>query len=457
MRRVVPVVAATIAALIAVAPAQASTTAGAAGKGVPQATCFWFGPMGIDDPKTNLAYPDEGALYWGARFRIPPGSTLRLEGSYPHARYMSLNAYGKVSGVEHAAVDMLEDVAIQPDPGSVNPYAAGADRYAPNRSYAVTMTEGLASDQPNVIDAPPTNEGAAQELIYRVYLPDRAVDRAPQSLPRPVLTFADGQVLRDQALCDAVNDPQRYFTFQTMPAKFYKGLVNLPGADPARNPAFAPLRWEKFFNQPLALSIFRLATPERSTRRADLALGEIGGYYDNLSVKYAVGPINAAYGKVLVLKGKLPTTPGSGPKVRTMGSGQMRYWSICQNGSPVTTDAIDCLSDADVKPVLKGDRRYTIVVSRKVDRPKNARAKCGIAWLDWGDRRDSLKRRTGTLVLRNLSSDPGFSRSLQQVGTDDVDVVGRANKPQQRVMGPYQPNGTYTSTKAFEKQGCAKG
>ncbi|MCU0279201.1 MAG: hypothetical protein MUF33_07635 [Candidatus Nanopelagicales bacterium] len=450
MRKMLATVMASAAVLAAAAPVQA----GAAGEGVPQATCFWFGPMGISDPDTNLAYPDEGALYWGARFRLPAGATLQLQGEYPHARYMSLNAYGRVAGTDHAAVDALEDVRIQPDAGSINPYVVGAERYAPNRSYTVTMTDGRASDEPNVIDAPPTNEGAAQELIYRVYLPDAAADRSPQSLPRPVLTLAGGQVLRDQALCDAINDPQKYFQFQTMPGPVYTGLVNLPGADPARNPSFSPLRWEKFFNQPLALSIYRLDTPQRKLRRADLALGEVGGYYDNRNVKYAVGPINADFGKVLVLRGKLPTTPATGPKVRRMAGGQMRYWSVCQNGSPVETNAIDCLSDADLKPVLTKSRRYTIVVSRRADRPKNARTKCGVAWLDWGNKRDSLGRQTGTLLLRNLASDPGFARSLQNVGLDDVDVTRRVNVSQQKVMGPYQPRGTYTSKKAFQRRGC---
>jgi hypothetical protein len=63
-------------------------------------------------------------------------------------------------------------------------------------------------------------------------------------------------------------------------------------------------------------------------------------------------------------------------------------------------------------------------------------------------------RQTGTLLLRNLASDPGFARSLQNVGLDDVDVTRRVNASQQKVMGPYQPRGTYTSKKAFQHRGC---
>jgi hypothetical protein len=70
MRRIL-MVAVGAAVLSLAVPAQAAAPTGAAGKGVPQATCFWFGPMSIKNKATNLAYPDEGALYWGARFRIP--------------------------------------------------------------------------------------------------------------------------------------------------------------------------------------------------------------------------------------------------------------------------------------------------------------------------------------------------------------------------------------------------
>lgn len=423
--------------------------------GVPQATCFWFGPMSAEDPKTNLAYPDQGAIYWGARFRIPPGAVLRLHGRFPHARYMSFNSYGLVEGVEHSAVDSIEDTQIRPRPGNTNPFRRGALRYAPQRNYRITIpAAGEHPGGPNVLEVPPTNAGAVQELIYRVYLPDRPRDRSARSLPRPVLTLADGTTVRDSAMCAAINDAQRYFTLQTMPPAVYTSLVNTPGADPATNPSFVPVRWEKFLNQPLALSIYRLGTPSQDDRLADLALGAVGGYYDNRDVKYSVGPISGARGAVLVLRGKLPTTPRTGPGVRIMGAGQLRYWSICQNGSPVETNVIDCVSDSDLRSVLDRHRRYTIVVSTRADRPGNARPRCDVVWLNWGTQRDILGRQAGTLLQRNLDADPDFPHSLQRVGVDDVDVTSIANVGQKRVMRAYQPVGRYTSRAAFEDRGC---
>ena len=41
-------------------------------RGVPQANCFWFGPMDKANPVTNKAYPRQRRST-GARFRVPAG------------------------------------------------------------------------------------------------------------------------------------------------------------------------------------------------------------------------------------------------------------------------------------------------------------------------------------------------------------------------------------------------
>jgi hypothetical protein len=419
--------------------------------GVPQANCFWFGPMDKRNPVTNKAYPETAAIYWGARFRVPSGARLILDGRYPHARFMSVNAY-----VDQGAVDSLEDADITPKRHSINPYVVGADRYAGPRRYRVTVpAPGEEASGPNVLDAPDANPGAVQELIYRVYLPDRPADAATRALPRPRLRLADGSVLRGRDVCRAINDQQRYFTVSTMPAAVYESLVNTPGADPVTNSAFDPVRWERFFNTPLALSIFRYDTPSQDLRKKDLALGEVGGFYDNRAVKYTVGPINAAFGDVLVLRGKLPRTPRTGRGVERMGGGQMRYWSICQNTSPVETQGVDCVDDSRVRRLLRGDRRYTIVVSRRATRPDNARRQCGVAWLNWGNRRDVLGRRSGTLIMRNLGANPRFAHSLQKVTPADISVTSNGTRSERDILGPYLPRGHYTSTADFEGRGCS--
>ncbi|MFN8212301.1 MAG: hypothetical protein U0R27_01475 [Candidatus Nanopelagicales bacterium] len=151
---------------------------------------------------------------------------------------MFRNAYGRVAGVDHAAVDALDDTAIRPDPGSINPYSQGG----PLRREPVLHPDHdgrgrLPGSPQRHRRCPPTKR--RRSFIYRVYLPDSAADQAAASLPDPVLTLSDGQVLRGDAPCAAINDPQRYFSFQTMPGLVYTGLVN-PGADPAKNPSYSP-------------------------------------------------------------------------------------------------------------------------------------------------------------------------------------------------------------------------
>ncbi|MFM9042932.1 MAG: hypothetical protein ACKOPI_02100, partial [bacterium] len=351
--------------------------------------------------------------------------------------------------LDKASTDDLFDTEIRPNRGSVNPYLRGAKRYAKNRAYTVsvpgpgTPTAGLK----NVLDSQADGEGI-QELIYRVYMPDAQSDRSTGALPKPSVRLRSGKVLRGAKACKLSNDSQRFFTMQTMPSNIYTALVNAAGSDPASNPAQDPLRWEKYFNLSLALSIFSYGATDESSRATAKALGEQGAYYDNKAVKYLVGPINQSHGKVLMLQGKLPTTPRSGKSVKTMGFGQMRFWSVCENSSPVETRGIDCVNDAELQGLIDADRNYTIVVSRSVDRPAEAVAGCNVAWLDWGEATDILGRRSGTLVIRNLGSDPTFANSAQKITLDDVDVTkndngGVSTDNQRGVMGEYLPTGTY--------------
>src|SRR3954452_11775409 len=91
------------------------------------------------DPATvNVAYPDEAAIYWTARYQAVPGTRIRITGRFPHARYMSFNVYDNAQ----RPLDALADVEITPDPGSVNPFAVGASRGAASRSYTAFIDFG---------------------------------------------------------------------------------------------------------------------------------------------------------------------------------------------------------------------------------------------------------------------------------------------------------------------------
>ncbi|MDQ2621504.1 MAG: hypothetical protein M3Y45_00525 [Actinomycetota bacterium] len=414
----------------------------------PQATCFWIGPFdraALKNPSLNFAYPDTAVGYWAARFRLPDGARLLLDGKFPRSRYMSLNAYR--SG---APIDALTDVEFRPERGSVNPFRTGKRRNLKNSrrdwQARVVNEEAPATGAgrvTNTLYAPP--EDGVQELIYRVYLPDRGRDsRGGVRLPKPVVELADGSRLTGSAACAAINHPVREITPQTVPAPYYSLLVNTPGADKETVPAFSPVHWENFFNTQLSLSIYKRGTPSEGDR-ARLPQAQEGGQYSNEDARYITTSINREFGEILVLGGKMPTFPATEGKRRTrMKKGQVRYWSLCQNETPTTTSVVSCLRDSQVPLTRK--RMYTIVVSTKADRPKNARTACGVAWLNWGEFVDTLGREgTGFLIMRNLLAAPGFKhgiRNITKLGTE------------QAVMGNYFPKSTYMSSAAFKAPRC---
>src|SRR6476659_4361867 len=202
-----------------------------------QASCFWEGPISMKRPTTKgfdghyFNFPEKSATYWMARFHLPSGASLRLHGRYPHARYISLNAY---SG--GAPTDALSDVAILPNPGSTNPFVTGNLRNLPARAWRVRVIDQAppAAGQaraPNTIYAQ-SSSGGAIELFYRVYEPDRHLDlTGGTGLPRFRLRLADGSSVGQRSACGQINDPDRSIPVQTTPKTQWEAGRNAPGCN----------------------------------------------------------------------------------------------------------------------------------------------------------------------------------------------------------------------------------
>jgi hypothetical protein len=419
------------------APSEAQTSGG-------RASCFWFP---VFDREHNFAYPDFSARYWAARFSPPPGSRLLLEGRFPRARYMSLNAY---RGAE--PIDTITDTEVEPLHGDTNPFVEGSRRDIGRRGRRWNLR---VSDRPAPEEPAPRRDntlyaaasGGVQTLAYRVYVPDKGRGiKAGGGLPLPVLIGADGSRLEGRAACAAINDPDRALASPTIPLAVYESLINTPGADPATVPAFNPFRWEAFFNLAYALSVFKVGTPSEPERAA-ISTEQTGGVYSNGDSRYVSGAVGKSYGEILVVEGRMPTFPRTRSGPRRMPGGQLRYWSLCQNDTPLTTAAIDCIYDEQV-PLAAG-RRYTVVVSNRAARPATARRSCGVKFLRRGNLTDPFGRTGGgLLVLRNMRPDPGFAGAIQ-----NVDEPGT----EKRVMGPHLPRMTYMDADEFVAPRCPNG
>src|SRR4029079_12558167 len=83
--------------------------AGAAAQGV-DTTCQ-FALTRLDASTTNVLAVDTNAVYWGGTYAALPGTRIRIEGQFPHSRYMSWNVYDSAA----RPIDALTDSDITPD------------------------------------------------------------------------------------------------------------------------------------------------------------------------------------------------------------------------------------------------------------------------------------------------------------------------------------------------------
>src|SRR2546423_13962971 len=127
------------------------------------------------DPDTvNVVFPDSSAQYWSTHYVAVPGTRIRIDGIFPHARYTSWNVYDPIL----RPFAKKSDFELQPDPGSANPFLPGADRTTPieQRHYTLIITFD-PNDQPgpNTIYVDPSKNPRGL-LTLRVYVPDHGRD-----------------------------------------------------------------------------------------------------------------------------------------------------------------------------------------------------------------------------------------------------------------------------------------
>ena len=430
-------------ALVAATPAPASAAE-------PLATCFWEGPISMKRPTSRgfdgrlFNFPEESATYWMARFRLPAGSRLRLKGRYARARYQSINAYS-----EGEPTDALADIQTNPDPGAVNPFVPGARRDRSRRAYTVAV---LDAAPPAGIRAPNTlyaqsGAGSAIELFYRVYEPDRGFDLdGGTGLPEPEVVRSNGTIARGAAACGEVNDADRSIPQQTIPAAAWLAGRNAPACDGSTNPAYDPVRWERFFNIDYAQQAVLLdCTDQGRSQRLSSPPAERGGFYSNRDNAYIFAHLSRKFGPVLVVSAKLPLVPRTYARQRRMEAGQLRFWSLCTGESRVTLRTPDCVADRELP--IDPDRRFTVAVSHAADRPANATERCGMSWIDWGDRGDGAGDPDyAVLIMRNMLPAAGFTQAVQQVRRPGTEPA---------VMGNHFPVTGYATKAGFEARGCS--
>jgi hypothetical protein len=232
-------------------------------------------------------------------------------------------------------------------------------------------------------------------------------------------------------------------------------LVHAKDNDPSLDPETAPARknpvWEKFWTLKYSVIGAFKSPAERAKIPYEGAM-EAGG---DPSTGYMVSFLSRKFGPVYVMRGKMPTFPNTyagkdGKGLAAMPPTQTQYWSLVSCEAPPSGRVVDGLVDMQVPLDVNGN--YTIVVSRKEDRPNNATLENGVAWMEWsprGEGIDDQRNRTdfGMLMLRFVADSPSWMNSPDYV-----------TKPgtEESVLGPYYPRGEYTDKATFETSGLKK-
>jgi len=417
--------------------------------------CFWAPPKGMDYAELPGAlpiqnpnlYPDVGSTYFVAQYVLPEGASLTLRGEFPHQRYMSFTMFKPLAGGQIGPGDNLRDEEIVPDPGSVNPFVHPHRRDVRRRSYEVHVVRGPvpADPAPNTLYTGQTDPTDRIGMSQRNYLADEGRDgTGGAGLAKVTLNLADGTRLEGEDAC-AVLDPSYAKSTSTFPQPIWEQLV-ASSADPVNAPAANPPVWERFWNALYSVAGIFIADP--GERAATYPPTDSGGFQSNPDTRYLSSQISLRYGRVVTVRGKMPRFPRTLPEARRWpGDYQVRYWSMCTGSAPVSGLGYNCVYDQQVP--LRRHRRYTLVISRGADRPKNATAECGYRWLSFGQGENypgpAARDYVDLLYMRFMAAEPDWARAPQRVTEPGTEA---------QVMGPYFPRSRYWSKSEFQRRGC---
>jgi hypothetical protein len=408
--------------------------------------CFWIGVFNRDT--FNIAFPDMGAVYWASQFSLPEGASLQVKGEYPHARYLSFNAYNE----NGQPVDALNDQLIQPMPGNSNPFSPGALRTVKARSYTIDLVPrdvqagvGVSSSDraTNTLYLP--NTGKLFQLYLRVYIPDQGMDvKGGVPLPKPVLRLRDGKLIEGVELCKQIVVKEGAVRDIRSDPENLKKVFAVPGAKSPYHPAQpAPFNWNAAYNPALSLTNLLINTPFESMREKVDSRRAVG-FYSTLDNRYMSAFVDNRFGEVLTITGKAPRTPRTRAGSTIMDADvDLRYWSLCKYRSTADGAVDDCVYDEQVPQ--DANQRYVIAITKPEDRPSNARAECGVAWLAWGPGNSLGNPHGGTINMRHMMASPSFKNSLWAT-----------QKPgdEREALGEYFPDSHYLGKAAFEAKGC---
>jgi len=447
-------------------------------------------------------YPDPHCTYLLMPMVAPFGTTVTVEGRFPHARFFDLQmtpsflpeAYH--NGYYGVAEVPLLDADIDPEPGSTNPFRVGADRSAARRRYRVAFDLKIGNPavlnpafRPPLYRAPGSARRVGGAILYqgpgrlgqkrlpdwrdrfesgnlwiRYYAPDHAAGPFG-GVPLPKVSYA-------------LPDGRRYFVrvnFSGFAATVNreKSIAETAPADPPHGSRRDG--WQKEFGiVHKGLSALAQAThlvDQQWVREFGLGIEGKGenqpapGNYERGAtectyINYLTRGMSLGRGKVVVLTGRLPRTPKTRNGERVMTSGEARYWSLTGYdttlfGTPVVGAPLHSVMDDEIRTDRAGN--YVLVLSRPSDRPRNADAKNGVTWVNW----DPAAAVGWTLRWMSIAPEWSFSKAPDEThlgwetdwASPHYDVTRLGRNDQSGFLKEYQAVVHYLSWTEFEALG----
>jgi hypothetical protein len=391
--------------------------------------CSWWAET---TPETlNVAFPDTSATYWTTPFYAEEGLEVRIEGTYPDARYMSFNVYNESGGSFEAngVQSGIADFEIDPAAGSVNPFQAAGSA---GGSFTVTLSGAAKPGDANTLPLAPEGEAGTGNahlgfILYRVYLPTGG----NTTVQLPKLTFVKN------------------------------GLpMTLPRCPTPTGKPTAPVRAQKAFNVLLRLHKFQTREESESTQpcrgsecppplqffRAEEK--STNSFFPNVDNAYVSAFVRPVPGKVVVIRGKAPRTPsGTSPVPWPKPGLQLRYFSLCNNvyrspwpvvANPSSSGTeYGCATDDETK--LNSSGEYTYVVAHPNQRA--AIEKAGGTFIPFSTTQPHTRQ---ILIFRNMLPSESFTHAVQNApATGNPADAAKA-------MGPYYPRAYRCTLAQFE-------
>jgi hypothetical protein len=397
--------------------------------------CAW--PVESTPTKANILYPDANATYWTTPFVATRGLRMTLRGTFPEARYFSIQAYSSdaqlytVNGVESS----ITDYEIIPNRRHGNPWRSTKTRT--NGTYTVRLIPRPRPKLRNALPIAPTSattplvRGLPKRtgfVMIRVYLPE---GNDPSTVALPTITLTSpgrkARTLKPCARPQATAKGKSPIRSTVMK----RAMGNLLGGTGSFSSKVCTT------DCPPSLSFFKA--------------GASSTPFPNSASGYAAALYQPADGYVTIVRATMPTSAsaaGNAPAPWPASGIDLRYWSFCNYvyspPFPVVTDdgEMGCVADEDM-PLVGGVA--TVVISSAADRPASTQSPgATVGWLP--TQTGSTAREL--VAIRNMLAAPGFDQSVMEASTSNDPAAAQA------AMGGYYPRATQCTVATFTSGGA---